>query len=260
LRRSGIDVITSGLRGSLFTLAILVLGSCSSGAGEYPETESSARLDPNRGEIEAAPLAPHKASPPKVAKEVKPKYPLDRTSRKVPMSGKLVCPPVQLVLYEGELIAYDKPARVYVDFAEHLQRFEVIVRDTAVEIYGRAPTKIRTYGSFYCRRIRTWGYLVSEHGLGNALDVSGFDFGKLKNAEASSVPPRWRRPFAVSMSKHWRARSKDDATHRKFLRLLAQRVIDDEDLFRVILGPADPKHQDHFHFDMAPIRIVNVFD
>ena len=187
-------------------------------------------------------------------------YPLDKSSRKVAMSGKVVCPPVPLVHYKGEVIAFDKPARVFEGFAPHLTRFEEIARDTAIEVYGRAPSKVKTYGSFYCRRIRTWGYLISEHGLGNALDVAGFRFKRLPRGQRADVPKEWRGRFDVSMSRHWNGKKGRDATHRRFLRLLAKRVIAEEGLFRVILGPADPKHKDHFHFDMAPFRIVNVFE
>lgn len=247
-------------RASLLALCLLVHGSCSSGTTEAPETELAAPTEAGpRAERPSPPAPAPETTAPAEAIQA-PDYALDRSSRKVPMSGKLQCPPVELTEYPGKHIAYDKPARVYVGFAEHLERFELLVRDTAIEIYGRAPTKIRTYGSYYCRRIRTWGYLVSEHGLGNALDVAGFEFGKLPKSERSGIPAPWQGRFSVTMSKHWRAQSEADATHRKFLRTLAQRVIDEEGLFRVILGPADPKHQDHFHFDMAPFRIVNVFE
>jgi hypothetical protein len=243
-------------------LTLLAGASCSSGATEAPESKSSTVSEVGHRKANEAPAPAAPRAPETTAEEVEkePEYALDRSSRKVPMSGKLVCPPVELMEYQGKHLAYDKPARIYVGFAEHLERFEILARDTAIEIYGRAPTRIRTYGSYYCRRIRTWGYLVSEHGLGNALDVAGFEFGKVKGSERSSVPTQWQRSFKVSMSKHWRASSEREATHSKFLRTLAQRVIDEEGLFRVILGPADPKHQDHFHFDMAPFRIVNVFD
>ncbi len=188
----------------------------------------------------------------------RPAYPLDNVSRKVAMSGKVSCPPVELVNYQGENIPYQKKARVYVGFAKHLRRFEEIVAETAIEVYGRAPSKIITYGSYYCRRIRSWPYLISEHGLGNALDVAGFEFKKYSGPDATSLPRSLRRSFKVSMSKHWNAKAKDEI-HQRFLRSLARAVINEEGLFRVILGPADPKHHDHFHFDMARFRIVNVF-
>ncbi len=42
----------------------------------------------------------------------------------------------------------------------------------------------------------------------------------------------------------------------RMARLLAERVIDRPDLFRVVLGPSYPGHTGHFHFDLAPYRLV----
>ena len=53
--------------------------------------------------------------------------------------------------------------------------------------------------------------------------------------------------------------SEFDQIHRTFLRTLAQRIIDEPRLFRVALGPAWPGHRNHFHFDCAPYRLVEVF-
>jgi hypothetical protein len=172
------------------------------------------------------------------------------------MHGKVECPPVELVSYPGKVVPFHKPIRVNTDFLAHVQRFEDIVHATAIEFYGRPPTAMRHYGSYYCRRIRTWPYLISEHGLGNALDVGGFEFARLKRGDAEHIDPKWRGRFAVSMGKNWKEQG---SVHQQFLHELARRTIAKEGLFRVILGPADPKHHDHFHFDMAPFRIVNVF-
>ncbi len=131
--------------------------------------------------------------------------------------------------------------------------------NTAKEVYGRAPVRLVTYGSYYCRRIRSWSYLISEHGLGNALDVAAFEFAKASRGEGKGQPKTVQRAFTVSMSKHWKPRKPADQIHKEFLHLLAKRIIAEPRLFRVILGPADPKHHDHFHVDMAPFRIINVF-
>lgn len=249
--------------------AVLVCVSCSSG-GPNSQTREASLVPTTSGESvgslnDTTPTqnpgtqtpAKEKATPPPKPKR-RPTYPLDTVSRKVAISGKVACPPVELVDYPGQHIPYQKNARVYVGFADHLRRFEKITEQVAIEVYGRAPSKIITYGSYYCRRIRSWPYLISEHGLGNALDVAGFEFKKISGENSRELPASLRRAFKVSMSKHWNASAKDKV-HEKFLHLLATRVIASEGLFRVILGPADPKHHDHFHFDMAPFRIVNVF-
>lgn len=201
-------------------------------------------------EVEA-PVAPE--PPPE------PSYGLDLVPREVPERGRIHCPEVELERYRGSVIRYHKPLRIYVGFEEHLRRFEEIVRDTAIEFYGRPPRRIKHLGSFYCRRIRLWPTFVSEHGLGNALDVEGFDFAWISKKKAPGVPARLRRAFQVRVKKHWDATRGVGAVHSKFLHTLAQRLIDEPGLFRVMLGPAEPGHQDHFHLDMAPWRIVNIF-
>jgi hypothetical protein len=248
--------ILAGLNSLLLAGAVACSSSAPSHNSEPPIEIQGTQVVSPRGSPDAAPTpaAPAVRKPSELQT-----YPFDLTSRKVPMTGKVVCPPVGLVNYSGDVVAFHKPARINEHFAQHLRRFEEIVRDTALEIYGRAPSRITRMGSFYCRRIRAWPYLISEHGLGNAVDVGGFEFSRVAG-EAAGVPAQWRRAFEVTMSKHWRAGTERDADHQKFLHLLAKRVIDEENLFRVILGPADPKHKDHFHFDMAPFRIVNVFE
>ena len=190
--------------------------------------------------------------------ELPPAYELDRMSRKVPISGSARCPAIDLVEYSGTEVRFHKPLRIAEPFRAHVRAFEAIVRDAAIEVYGRPPTRIRHFGSFYCRRISTWPYLISEHGMGNALDVGGFDFSRLKKGQYPDVQKRFRRSFQVRVSRHWHASGKD-AAHARFLRLVARRAIDRAGLFRVILGPAHPGHKDHFHFDMAQHRVVNVF-
>ena len=74
---------------------------------------------------------------------------------------------------------YHSTVTVHPAFRERLRRFEVVVHSVAMEIYGRAPRKIVHMGTFNCRRIRRFPHLISEHGLGNAIDVAGFDFGPL---------------------------------------------------------------------------------
>ena len=237
----------------------MALGLGCAARNPEPMTSKTGQSDPVilDAHIEPQPVA-RTPKPIAVTKRSMLEYPLDHVSRKVAMTGRVQCPPVELVEYAGDVVPYHKKVRVYIEFVDHLRRFETIVRDTAIEVYGRAPTSIRHYGAYYCRRIRAWPYLISEHGLGNALDVGDFEFARLRRDSSESPPAKWRGKFSVSMSKHWNATGAG-AVHRDFLRLLARRVIDSDKLFRVILGPADPKHRGHFHFDMAPFRIVNVF-
>lgn len=189
-------------------------------------------------------------------------YPLDGVSREVPANGKVKCPKVELTRYEGKTLKYHKPVRVYVGFVERLQRFEEVVRDTAIEVYGRAPRVIRHLGTYNCRRIGGYPTYISEHGLGNGIDVAGFDFGPLPKGTPSpeGMSKRLRRSFKVRMLDHWTATRGSRAVHSRFLRTLARRLVVRKDIFRVLLGPAWPGHANHFHFDMSPWRIVEIFE
>ena len=188
-----------------------------------------------------------------------PGYPLDDATREVPTRGKLTCDRGALVRYSGEHIAYKRATLVHPAFKERLTRFEAIATSVALEIYGRAPAKIVHMGTYNCRRIRSMPHLLSEHALGNAIDIAGFDFKALgaKRAAPDGLSQRHKGAFKVRMKRHWNAKGKD-ARHARFLRTLARRVTQD-DTFRVLLGPAWPGHDDHFHFDMAPYRLVKIF-
>ena len=189
-------------------------------------------------------------------------YPLDEVSREIPPTGKVKCPKVDLIQYAGEVLRFHKPVKVFAGFAERLTRFEAVVRDVATEVYGRAPSKIVHIGTYNCRRIGGYPHLVSEHGLGNGIDIAGFDFARAPHGAAppDGTPAKLKKPFQVRMAKHWSATSATGAVHARFLRTLAERLIARQDVFRVLLGPAWPGHKNHFHFDMSPYRVVAIFE
>ena len=188
-------------------------------------------------------------------------YPLDGVSREVPRQGKVRCPKVSLVRYAGRVIPYHRPARVHPAFAERLARFESVVAQVAIEHYGRPPTKVVHVGTYNCRRIRGYPHLISEHGLGNGIDIKGFDFGRLSpdHPLVERIPKTLRRPFAVRLGRHWEASGSTGKVHRAFLTALAQRLIARPDIFRVLLGPSFPGHKGHFHFDCSPWSLVDIF-
>ena len=186
-------------------------------------------------------------------------YPLDDITREVPARGKLRCDRDALVRYKGDAVRYHRPVTVHPAFKERLKRFEALVVSVAMEIYGRAPRRIVHMGTYNCRRIRKYPNYISEHGLGNAIDVAGFDFPALPKGTEGTVglEKRYHRAFKVRMKRHWDAK-KRDARHQRFLRTLGKRAIE-ADIFRVLLGPAWPGHNDHFHFDMSPYAFVRIF-
>jgi hypothetical protein len=188
-------------------------------------------------------------------------YPLDAMDRNVPRGQPLPCREIELVTYRGEQIRYARPVQVHPAFRERLRAFEKLVAETAVAHYGRAPAKLLHLGALNCRRIRLYPDWVSEHALGNALDVAGFVFAPLPRAAAlpEGLPRALRGRFEVKLDPHWDATRGAGAVHSAFLRDLARRLIARTDIFRAVLGPAWPGHKNHFHLDCAPYRMVEVF-
>jgi len=175
-------------------------------------------------------------------------YPLDPLPRDVPAEG-IDCAAIEagLVTYEGSAIRLRPPARVHPAFVHHLARFERMVDTLARETYGRPPSAIRN-GTFRCRPMKRNERRISEHALGNAIDVVAFEFAR----DPSAAPER-RRAFSVRIDRHWSATG-DDAVHACFLRTLAKRLAGRSDVFRGMIGPSDPDHHDHLHLDMGPWR------
>lgn len=186
-------------------------------------------------------------------------YSLDSLERVANPKGKMKCPKVEMTKHKGGSVRYHKPVYVYVDFKERLVAFEDIVAEVAIEVYGRAPKTIKHVGTYNCRRIKRFPDLLSEHGLGNAIDVEGFDFGPANGtAEKDEAPHRsLRRGFKVRLGKHWDRERGVGAVHSNFLHKLTERLIE-KDVFRVLLGPAWPGHKSHFHFDLAPYRLIEL--
>ncbi|MCP4444361.1 MAG: extensin family protein [Myxococcales bacterium] len=186
-------------------------------------------------------------------------YPLDSLSRTISPRGKMRCPKLEMLRHKGTHLRYHKPVYIYAGFKERLERFEAIVSDVAFETYGRRPRRIVHVGTYNCRRIRRIPALLSEHALGNAIDIEAFDFGPARGRDERTASPhrRLRRGFKVRIDKHWDQARGPGASHAAFLHKLTERLLED-DVFRVLLGPAFPGHQDHFHFDLAPYRLVSL--
>ena len=188
-------------------------------------------------------------------------YALDSYSRQIPSKGKIPCPNIPLETYRGTHYGYTKPIRVHKAFKERLIVFEELVVEVAKEIYGRAPSRIKHSGGYTCKRIGGYPNLLSEHSFGNALDISRFYFDPQKPTEVATdaLPAHLKKAFVVQIYSHWNQSKKNGGLHQKFLHTVAKRMIE-RDLFRVQLGPAFPNHKDHFHLDMAPYRLVSIFD
>lgn len=97
--------------------------------------------------------------------------------------------------------------------------------------FGKDPVKVlHIAGSYVCRpRNGIRGNKVSEHGRGNAIDVSGFT---LTSGKTLSIQGDWRRTKAIK------------ASHKAAC-----------GIFGTTLGPgSDGHHEDHLHFDVASHR------
>jgi len=99
----------------------------------------------------------------------------------------------------------------------------------AVGRLGGGPARIDVAAGYACRTINSRrGGSISEHGKGNAIDISGIT---LRNGKRITVEDGWRRQ-----------------AEGKVLRRLHRAACGP---FGTVLGPgADRFHQDHFHFDI----------
>ncbi len=210
----------------------------------------------------ADPPAPSPSSAPSPPSPREPPYPLDSLPREAPATGDLGCPRVEVASYRGETVRYQPEIWVNASFRARLGAFERVVRDVGVEVYGRPPDRIVQLGGYGCRRMREHAAWLSEHALGNAVDVAGFDFGHLPKGGAlpEGVPPAFANGFEVRVLNHWGKHAGYAAVHARFLRTLVERLIPRDDVFRVLLGPGYPGHGNHFHFDMATFRLVQIFE
>jgi hypothetical protein len=188
-------------------------------------------------------------------------YPLDAIERHVEAgSARVECDKDSLIDYSGTTLRYHAPVKIVPAFQERLERFEQVVSEVSTEVYGRPPRQIRHMGAFSCRTSRNRSYRLSEHALGNAIDVAGFDFGPATGEQplASGLPKSLARPFEVRVLRHWNKTGEPAETHARFLAALTDRLTERRDIFRSAIGPSHPGHHDHFHFDMSPWRFVRL--
>lgn len=187
-------------------------------------------------------------------------YALDGVSRRLlRKDAGSGCLSQDLLSYFGTQLRFGGVAVINPAFREHLERFEEIVNDVAIETYGRRPLLIRHRGAFACRSRRNQPLLLSEHALGNAIDVSGFEFAPAAGSEPAPIGTP-TTAFRVDVAGHWQSdgENRADQRHSRFLRSVIARLVARGDVFRGIITPSDPAHANHFHFDMAPRSYVRL--
>jgi hypothetical protein len=187
-------------------------------------------------------------------------YELDRVERWLKERERPSCNQGSMVAYRGTTIRYSGSVLVNPVFRERLERFETLAAALAREVYGREPHRLKHYGAYNCRVVRTIRTLVSEHALGNALDVVGFDFGPATKATPlpPDVPRALRFAFEVRVLRHWGKTDGPSAIHGRFLTTLTERLRERGDVFRSMFGPGHVGHEDHLHFDVSPWRYVDL--
>jgi hypothetical protein len=175
-------------------------------------------------------------------------YPWHDQARRI--EGDVDCPDVELVEYEGRVLAYNRPVEVNPLFRDRLERFEEMVRDVALEVYGRPPDRIVQQQGYGCKTIREEGEELSEHAFGHAIDVGAFAFDEASGERREELGPAGRA-FTVRVAEHWDAEGGFAGRHREFLRRLV-RQLQRSGPFSTILGPGYPNHDRYFHFDFGP--------
>ncbi len=173
-------------------------------------------------------------------------YPLHDLPRKV--DGEVECPDIDLIEYEGEVIAYNRPIEINKQFRKRLVRFEKLVAELATTVYGRPPARIIHGGGHTCKTVGGRGKKLSEHAFGHAIDIAGFDFEAVSDDEDLA---RIAKAFSVRVEDHWNATEGFGAKHSLFLRMLAHEL-KERGPFSTMLGPAYKGHDKFFHFDFGP--------
>lgn len=190
-------------------------------------------------------------------------YALDGVDRWLEPGRRAACDQKGLVTYKGTSLRYAGAVTIAPAFEQRLARFEAVAAEVAREVYGREPRLIRHYGAFSCRSTRNRKHVLSEHALGNALDLVGFDFGAATKAQPlpDGLPKQLRWGFQVRVARHWSptaASGEAGAVHARFLATLTQRLRERNDIFRCMFGPGHGGHDDHLHLDAAPWRYVDL--
>jgi hypothetical protein len=186
-------------------------------------------------------------------------YPLDGLSRAMP-KGALACPDADVQEFAGEEIRFTPSARAVPAFRARLAAFEQIVKAVSLRVYGRSASQILVAASYDCRAVSGKSRRISEHAFANAIDIAGFVFppqaiiAKDGSIHAVAIPGS----FEVRVDRHWRARG--DTVVERHARFLDELTVElaAREVFRTLLGPSHPDHQDHFHFDMAPAKYIHL--
>ena len=148
------------------------------------------------------------------------------------------CGIANAVRVEQSAIAWNRPAEMSCALATRLDSFERdIVQPAAQRHFGRPVVLIRHYGAYTCRNENGGHGRLSQHALGNAIDIGSFELGD---------------GTRIAVENDWRGHG----PRRDFLHEVAKGACR---YFNVVLTPAsDALHRNHFHLDVGPWRLCSV--
>ena len=138
-------------------------------------------------------------------------------------------------IFASSGVSFSQPATVTCNVANTFNSWlQDAVQPRAAEIFGSKVIAIRIAASYACRpRNNVRGAKLSEHGMGNAIDVSGFTLadGRVISVESDYYGSR---------------------ANKEFLRTIRSEACGP---FHTVLGPgSDASHNDHLHFDLQKMR------
>lgn len=130
----------------------------------------------------------------------------------------------------GKGVGLEPDAAMNCAMAEATARFaKDVVSPAAQDVFGK-PLKSISHASAYVCRPRAGTQKLSEHAFGNALDISSFTL-----SDGTTV--------AVELS--------PTEKNGRFVSDVRRAACGP---FKTVLGPGDPDHSEHLHFDLAPRR------
>ena len=130
----------------------------------------------------------------------------------------------------GSGIGLEPQAEMNCATAEAAARFaKEVVSPTAIKVFD-VPLKSISHASAYVCRPRNGTRKLSEHAFGNALDISSFTLWDGTTIAVELDPPEKNAQFVNQVRRTACGP------------------------FKTVLGPGDPDHSEHLHFDLAPRR------
>jgi hypothetical protein len=132
-------------------------------------------------------------------------------------------------------VAFSQPAVVTCSVANTFDGWlKNSVQPRAQSIYGEKVVALKIAASYACRpRNNVRGAKLSEHGMGNAIDIAGFTLASGKEVTVAADY------YGSSQNRNFLSSVRSDACGP----------------FHTVLGPgSDPYHNDHIHLDLQKER------